>query len=73
MIAFEGVLDRALGGNYDFSKPQLRCVPMYVLLCTYQGERLKLGREEVNTYTATPPREQPAAIVIRGIWNLFGQ
>ena len=55
-----------------FQSLGLPCVPIYILLCMYQGERFMLGKE-VYTYIATTPREQPAAIVIRGIWTLFGQ
>ena len=46
VLVFEGNLDTASGGNCDFSKPGLRCVPIYILLSTYQGERLTLGKEE---------------------------
>ena len=46
VIVFEGVLDATSKVNATFQSLRLRCVPIYILLCMYQGERLALGEEE---------------------------
>ena len=38
VIVFEGVLDATSKVNATFQSCGLRCVPIYILLCMYQGE-----------------------------------
>ena len=46
VTVFEGGLDIASGGDCDLSRPRFTMRSHLRLLCTYQGERLKLGKEE---------------------------
>ena len=46
VTVFEGVLDTASGGDCDLSRPRFTMRSHLRLLCTYQGERLTLGKEE---------------------------
>ena len=68
---FEGVLDSASGGCFDTSVYDAFPFTFYCV-CSKVSD-LHWAKKKVKTYTATPPREQPATIAIRGIWTLFGQ
>ena len=46
VTVFEGGLDTASGGDCDLSRPRFTMRSHLRLLCTYQGERLTLGKEE---------------------------
>ena len=46
VTVFEGVLDTASGGDCDLSRPRFTMRSHLRLLCTYQGERLTLEKEE---------------------------
>ena len=72
VTVFEGVLDTASGGDCDLSRPVYDAFPFTFYCVRSKVSDLHWGKKKDKTYTATP-REQPAAIAIRGIWTLFGQ
>ena len=72
VIVFEGVLDTT--SERLFKASVYDAFPFTFYCVCIKVSDLCWGKKKVYTYIATtPPREQPAAIVIRGIWTLFGQ